>query len=648
MDESREDLPGSVDHHVGLVPGSRSGWLPGQRPGWSSGSRPGLPHRGTDRAVERDRWDVLVAFVLAGVVIGVEIALHTRIGRPLWYDELWRPHFAGEPAARFWSELGVANAPSSLGSIALTRLAGELLGWHAWSLRLVGSVGWLPVLAAGTYLTARRFMAVIPALGAALAMAGSGTVVDSGTQLKPYVLDAVVTLAILALWSAPGHRPRNRTLAGTLTLVSLPAVFLLLPLVVRDVIRERRGAWRSIPALVIAGIHVKLFVGHQSGQRVSHFWDDQFLADRGLLGGLRFVADQVRATLGGTPPGIDRYDPNLVHSLLEGHRTLTTVVGVATTVAVVVGIRVLWRRPGGATLLAALGGAQLLVLAASGARYWPFGACRTNLFVVPLLVIVAAAGADELLSTARRRITRRAASGGQPTSASTATAVAVDAGAATTATGGADPGGTAPASSAVAAVACVLCLVGLVAVPVSAVGGLGQLWRERGAVRPIDGMVAATVAARAQYRPGDTVVVGGRLARAGWLYGMELSDDTGGTPTGRIPRSATTFLPAIGDQGGTTNRAGTTRPGDVAAAVRSRPPRAGGGVLLFVLAYDRRGTALELAELRRDGWCTTSHRTFELTGTLYGLRRCPTHSTTSTARTGPAGLVRAVTAVSAQ
>ncbi|CAO5192856.1 Glycosyltransferase RgtA/B/C/D-like domain-containing protein [Frankia sp. AiPs1] len=525
-----------------------------------------------------------MALLLAGAVVGVEIVLRARIGRPLWYDELWRPHFAGEPAASFWSELRRANAPSSLGTTALTRLAGDVLGWHAWSLRLVGAVIWVPVLAAGTYLTARRFTGRVAAAGATVAVAGSVTVVDSGTQLKPYALEAVVTLAIIALWAARAHRLRNRTLAGALALVSMPAVFLLVPLAVRDALRERLAAWRSIPALLIAGIHVKLWIGHQSGQRASHFWDDQFLADRGLLGGLRFIGDQVRAILGGAPPGIDRYDPNLIHSLLEGHRVLTTLVGSATTVAVAVGVRTLWRRPGGATVLVALGGAELLALAASAGRYWPFGACRTNLFVVPLLVIVAATGADELA-----RVAWRAA---RSTGVSRTAAV--------------------QATSALS----LLCLVGLAAVPLSAAGGLGRLWRERDAVRPIDGMVMATVAARTLYRPGDTMLVGGRLARAGWLYGMELSDDTEGTHAARIPRSATVFLAAVGQPSG-RGREGA------AAAVRARPRPAGSMVLLFVLAYDRRGAPAELAALRHDGWCPASTRTFALTGTLYGLRRCP-------------------------
>ncbi|MCL9794348.1 hypothetical protein, partial [Frankia sp. AgKG'84/4] len=353
--------------------------------------------------MDKSRRDLALALLLAAAVGAVEIALHARIGRPLWYDELWRPHFAGEPWAHFWPELRSANTPSSLGSIALTRATGDVLGWHAWSLRLTGAALWLPVLAATTFLAARRFTAPVTAAGAAIAVALSATVVDSGTQLKPYVLEAVVSLAVVALWTAPGAPLRNRTAAGALALVSTPAVFLLVPLAAGDLVRRRRAAWQAAPALLLAGAHAALFITHQSSQRASRFWDRQFLAGRGILGGLRFTADQARAILGGAPPGIDRYDPNLAHSLTEGHRSLTVVLGVATTIAVIVGARALARHPDGVTLLIALGGAELVILAASGARYWPFGACRTNLFLVPLLTIVAATGAGEIAAAVRRR-----------------------------------------------------------------------------------------------------------------------------------------------------------------------------------------------------------------------------------------------------
>ncbi|WP_462202726.1 hypothetical protein [Frankia sp. CcWB3] len=92
---------------------------------------------------------------------------------------------------------------------------------------------------------------------------------------------------------------------------------------------------------------------------------------------------------------------------------------------------------------------------------------------------------------------------------------------------------------------------------------------------------------------------------------MDLSDDAspGGPPIGpRVPRSATTFLSVIGKDGAD-------------GAIRSRP-QPPDRILLFILAYDLRGTAAELASLRQAGWCEQEIRTFPLTGTLHGLTRC--------------------------
>ncbi|ABD09457.1 hypothetical protein ThrDRAFT_00064 [Frankia casuarinae] len=528
--------------------------------------------------VEKRHGDVLLVGLLVAATIGVQIALRARIDRPLWYDELWRPHFAGEPWPTFWSELTAANTPSSVGSLALTRLTGTILGWHSWSLRLVGAGIWLPLLATGGFLLARRFTGRVPAVAATVTTALAGTVVDTGTQLKPYVLDAVVTLAVVALWTGQATLPR-RTAAGALALLSLPAVFLLVPLAGYDLVRAVprrtvvRTAGRVGPALLLTGTHMMIFVAHQSSQRASHFWDDHFLAGRGILGGLRFTLEQTGAILGGVPPGIDRYDPNLVHSLLEGHRLPTLLVGTATAVALALGVRVLRRRPDGMILIVALVGAELLQLAASAGRYWPFGACRTNLFLVPLLTIIVAVGVADLARTAQ-----------------TARLV-----------------GPARLPAAVG-------LIALAVMPVCAVGGTVTLWDERHDPRPIEAMVDATIAARAEYRAGDLVIVGGRLARAGWLYAMDLSDDasSGEPPVGpRVPRSATTFLSVIGKDGAD----------GADSAIRSRP-QPPNRILLFILAYDLRGTAAELASLRQAGWCEQEIRTFPLTGTLHGLTRC--------------------------
>ena len=165
-------------------------------------------------------------------------------------------------------------------------------------------------------------------------------------------------------------------------------------------------------------------------------------------------------------------------------------------------------------------------------------------------------------------------------------------------------------------------VVVLVAAPVASVSALRPLWRERAQIRPVALMVDATTLTRRIYQPGDVVVVGGRLARSGWLYAMEVSDDhpylaapaAPGVPSRvgpRVPTSATVFLVQVGQ--GAAHAA-------LAARLDQRPAR----ILLFVLVYDRARTGAALTDLRTAGYCPTDTFNFPGTGTLHVLHRCMT------------------------
>ncbi|MBL7491755.1 hypothetical protein I6A60_28125 [Frankia sp. AgB1.9] len=598
---------------------------------------------------------------LAGAVVAVLAVLHTVLARPLWYDEIWRPHFLSAPPSTYWAQLAHANTPSALGWAVLVRLVGDVAGWHAWVLRvpeLVALVA-LPVVA---YAFIRRFAGPVAAGLAGTSLGLSGVVVDLGTQLKPYSVEALASVVIVWLWlKAPstatwGPRLGWRTAAGLVALFSVPAALLIIPLAAVDVVTAgygyRYGSWRvgwrhrlwaaatAAPAVAICGLHTWLFIGHQSSQRASQFWNTQFLAGRGPLGGLRFVGGELVRIFGGAPTGVDRYDPNLVHPATDATFAAAWLLAPAAAVAFLVGAAALVRgstisrtvlgiggahrpsdRPAtaddGGYVVAAVLGALLLALVASAGRYWPFGANRTNLFLVPLLVTVVATGADRLgrrvladdplarlahvrrrASTARRlglgwlvRGCRLAASGwsrlGRP-------------------------------GREIARVALAAVLVVLTAAPVASASALAPLWRDRAEIRPVALMVDATTQTRRLYRPGDVVVVGGRLARSGWLYAMDVSADRpflassagrSGQIGPRVPTGATVFLTAVGRGEARTALAGRSGP---------RPGR----LLLFVLVYDRAGTAGELTSLRTAGWCAAQPFDYPGTGTLRVLNRC--------------------------
>ena len=562
----------------------------------------------------RRRVDRVVPTALAGAVVAVLGALHAALGRPLWYDEIWRPHFLAEPAGTFWSELAHANTPSALGWAALTRLVGDVAGWHAWALRGPELVA-LVLLPVAVYAFVRRFTGAVAAGLAGASVGLSGVIVDLGTQLKPYSIEALASLAIVWLWTAQdaartdrgagfasGRPWLPRTLAGVVGLFSVPAAFLVIPLAAVDVLTAGRrwrhrlaAAFAAAPALAICGLHTALFVGHQSSQRASTFWDTQFLAGRGPLDAVRFVAGETVWILGGAPTGVDRYDPNLVHPATDTTLAAAWLIAPAAAVAFVVGPAALARRRDGRHLLGAVVGALLLALVASAGRYWPFGANRTNLFLVPLLVAVVAVGADRLAGRGTRRGAWRGAS----------------------------------AASRAASVATLAVAVVLAATPVASASALAPLWRDRAEIRPVALMVDATTLTRRLYQPGDVVVVGGRLARSGWLYAMGVSDDgvyaaapravPAGAAAGRwgvparvgprLPADSTVFLTQVGA-------------GEAATALAGRPDGPPRRVLLFVLTYDRAGAAAELADLRTAGWCPATTFDFPNTGALYVLTHC--------------------------
>ena len=520
------------------------------------------------------RTDLLCVVLLIAMVTGIELAVRRAALRPLWYDELWRAHYLSVPVRDFWADIRQANAPSPLGWAVATRGAAEVFGWHAWVLRLPQLLT-LPLLGAGMYALTRRFTGPPTAFVAAALLGVSGTIVDLGSQLKPYSVEAICAIAVVALWLAQpagigrtADRLSLRTLAGALTICTVPLAFLIGPLALADVLmvgggrRARlRAALEATPAVLLTAGHTLLFVARQSVQREGNYWNGQFLAGRGFIGGLRFIGDQLLSLAGSAPPGVDRTDPNLVHAITDGTAVGAWILAPAVAVAALVGARVLLRRGDGRVVLIALLGAQVMELIASADRYWPFGPNRTNLFLVPLLTLVPAVGVHELVVLARRH---RA---------------------------------LAPAAWALVTVTTIALL--------SAGSATVRLVQHQQDLRSIDQLGKATDAANRLIGPGDLTVVAGPLVRPGWLYSTQVRAPRV-VPT---PGSETVFVPFDG------------RAAELAAlSGRAAPP---GRVLLFTLDIERPAERPELARLRSAGYCPVSSQHFQLTGRLTMLRACP-------------------------
>ena len=73
------------------------------------------------------------------------------------------------------------------------------------------------------------------------------------------------------------------------------------PLLLRGNLRRRIGVLLEVlPALAISLLHTGLFIGAQSGQRQTTFWNFAFAAGRGPSGALHFLADSTRDLAAGT------------------------------------------------------------------------------------------------------------------------------------------------------------------------------------------------------------------------------------------------------------------------------------------------------------------------------------------------------------
>lgn len=508
---------------------------------------------------------------LAGVAVAV--CCLPLLSRPLWYDEAWRAwHIARGPLQ--WGALADAGAPSAAGWLGLEELAGAVLGLHEWALRLPS---YAAVVAVGpaTWWLGRRWLTPAANTAAAVLVTLNGSLLVYGMQLKPYLLEAVATPLLVGTWLvAQEVRTTGRQawaayagMAG-LTLLSLPGVFVLGPLLALDALRHRRSHGRghllllAAPAMAggVAVAHLLLVVRHQSALLGQGFW--RFDALRTPWQGVARLAAYARdlPSAGLTEPDGNPTSPFLGSRLLE-------LPPVAVVAVAAVGVAALWlagaRRAaslGGAaaTTAAVTAGAVALVLLAGALRLWPIGPVRVNLFLVPLLALLAATGAA------------RAPRG-----------------------------------------ALVLALL---------VAGLGArealLLRASGHEDLLLGAVKAQVAAeRAVAVPGDlAVILLGRPDVAQWAKGQRFyADDFPWHTVGyAVPAAATLLAP-------------TWRPGLLAGWLPGR----GAPQHVLLSAYNRvtdAETAAAVDELGALGWCPRSTRSDRLTGSLTVLARCPGRS----------------------
>lgn len=566
----------------------------------SSGGRLG------SRAAELRQW-CRPAAALASLTCAVLFAFKQFLTPALWYDEQWRALQISVPRG-FWRDLNHAvGGASSFGWMGIERLVADLFGSREVVLRLPNFVA-LFFLGLTTYALARRF---VPR-GGALAVAGvvslNTPMLAYGLQLKPYVMEAAAAAATVGLWlaaqEAPGrlvegrnpHRlsaPRLLQLLlpyyggmAVLVLIGTPVLFLLPGLLGYDVVRARRRErrerivrWALATAVGMVGaLHYLVFLRPQIRTIGDSYWAPAYLPVHGGLSAMaRFLTTEsvwfprMLTSAGLLPP--DTFYPGLRDLSLSQQvmPMLTLLAGVAAAVLLVMGtvsaLQSHELRPFAVALVLALA----IQLTASSRGAWPFGANRTNLFLVPLLAVLAAGGLTVAFRSARRN-----------------------------------------AFALVGAGALSVALLGLVPLQVMR---LAQLRQDGNGSGMYFGMAGAVADVRAKARATDVVVLAdtaplGSANFAGWLYFMY---DYEGMPAPArrrppIARSNSLFLQGL--------------PSDKLAAFLAGHPSSQRVYLFELWNFGTSDLYPEsVAQLRNLGWCPVHQAPVPATGLMIELER---------------------------
>lgn len=475
-----------------------------------------------DVRTERPRpWADAIALVLLLVVAVLVVGqLRGYLSRPLWFDEQWRAYHITARGLGF--ELRTMYAPAALGWLLLERASVSLLGSHEVALRAPMAL-MVIALPLATYSLARRWLGSVASALTAGTLLLNGAILGYGLQLKPFIADALVVVVLLGIWTAihdaGSWRPVGYATLGLLSLCSIAALFVLVPLLAVDLVAAVR-ARRLLPALPLTALaggpalaHLALFVRPETLLLSYDYWQRYFLPHRPSAAA-GFLAEQLagylpRLLTGAALQADNRINAPFLHALPAWLAAPAALAGVA---ALALGARSLLRTATGRGLVVATVGALALQAMASWAGLWPFGFVRVNVFLVPLLWVVMGVGV---------------------------------AGALAGRTGGAAPVGAALRTTGA------MILAVLTAVAVVDARAVRSFERRAATVHPLDGdLRAAMAAARNAAGPGALAIVNldGHLGFGphgkGWIYYMDRyhGNGDGFDRLPRIPPGDTLFL----------------------------------------------------------------------------------------------------------
>lgn len=367
---------------------------------------------GADRRSRIPVSDLLAIVGLVAEAVLIEFSLRHLLTRPFFYDEAWRAYEISLGPS-FLAQLHSAVGPLALGWLGIENVARLLLGNTEAGLRAPMFLV-LPLLAAATYLLARRWLGIAVSFCVAGLLLVNLWIVNYGLQNKSYAYEglfAVATVALYLLVRRTAWRPPQLfglyAALGLTCVFSLPNLFVVVPLLALDLaetVRARHQVALRIAGEALAGAialaNYVVFLAPQGGVAGTSYFDANYAPHR-IAGFARFTIN-----------GLESYVPSIITGVAGATNAAPSyvlppaahhVLAVGLAILLAAGIVAAARDAAGRALIVAVGGALLLELLGSALRKWPFGLIRVNIFVVPLLYVLGGIGAVWLTRTLRGR-----------------------------------------------------------------------------------------------------------------------------------------------------------------------------------------------------------------------------------------------------
>jgi Dolichyl-phosphate-mannose-protein mannosyltransferase len=363
-------------------------------------------------------------FCLIPVVVAAALIVWFRplLTSGLWWDEQWRAYHVVLPGLDL--DLKGTYAPTAPVWLLICKLPVALFGVREWALRTPSVVAWI-LLGPLTYLLCRRVMGRVASLVAGTALAATPAIVYFDTELKPYAMETLATVAIVLAWArahesvqiherAHAHqrvykhdRFGNKRRLGwygaiaVISLVSVPALFIVAPLMAFDAVKavrkvrsKTRESVRELTAVGATSIAVvvpwAVTVLHQpASDEFSYFHFLPRDLPQAFVDAIRGIGAFFAAAW--TSASMIKTDTRSVPLAAPSHPLFACAEwGVA--VLVVIGAWHLRNNLVGQGLACALAGGLVLQAIASLLHAWPLGIARVNLFLLPVVYMLTVAG----------------------------------------------------------------------------------------------------------------------------------------------------------------------------------------------------------------------------------------------------------------